>query len=194
MAERKNTQSGLLSLEACISVTVFIFLMLFLYSLFIVFEARNLVGHAVLAAANSLSLDAYSGGTDLQSGSAKAVFDQLYAAPLNPYAAAFTDSGKWYENATSEAADGTTVLSADFQGAIESRVLAYLGAGDRQDAKSLLERFHIKDGAAGLDFSGSHMESDDLYLCVTYTIEYEFQVFNLKGVEMKQEVCSRRWQ
>ena len=164
MAERKNTQSGLLSLEACISVTVFIFLMLFLYSLFIVFEARNLVGHAVLAAANSLSLDAYSGGTDLQSGSAKAVFDQLYAAPLNPYAAAFTDSGKWYENATSEAADGTTVLSADFQGAIESRVLAYLGAGD------------------------------DLYLCVTYTIEYEFQVFNLKGVEMKQEVCSRRWQ
>ena len=36
--ERRSSEKGLLSLEASIAVTIFIFLMLFMYSFFVVFE------------------------------------------------------------------------------------------------------------------------------------------------------------
>ena len=59
MRKRFKREKGLLSLEACIAVTIFIFMMLFLYSFFVVFEVRNEMGHVTLATANSLSLDEY---------------------------------------------------------------------------------------------------------------------------------------
>lgn len=184
-------ERGLLSLEACIAVTIFIFLMLFMYSFFVVFEARNAIGHAVLATADSLSLDAYSTSRLGDGDTVAKIFSALYGSSGNTNE--FTDSRPWYNSSTTTDEHGNTQLSGDFSDAIRTRFLAYLGGGDSKRAEEVLQRYHIQNGADGLDFSQSYAGSKDLYLCVEYSIEYEFQVFNLKVLKMQQRACSKIW-
>lgn len=190
---KKDNERGLLSLEACIAVTIFIFLMLFMYSYFVVFEARNAVAHAMLATANSLSLDAYASNTLRNDEVMNAVFDSVYGQAAN-ILNDFNDNRKWYDDSVVENGNGGTELSADFSDVIQKRFYAYLGGGDSGRAAAILDRYHIKDGKDGLDFSGSYVDSDDrLHLSVRYTIQYEFQVFHLNDLDMEQSVCSRLW-
>ena len=53
MSKWSMKEKGSISLEACIVVPMFIFLMLFMYSFFSFFIARNEIGHAVLATAKA---------------------------------------------------------------------------------------------------------------------------------------------
>lgn len=188
MRNHSGRERGLLSLEASIAVTIFIFLMLFMYSFFVFFEARNMLGHAVLSTANSLSLDAYGNSKYGDADTVAKIFYGLYGA-TGGNSSNFVDTDLWYQNATNE--DGS--LSGTFEETLRSRFLAYLGSGDTDRAEELLERYHIQNGVEGLDFSGSHIDGENLYLSVQYTIEYEFQVFSLDVLEMKQSACSKLW-
>ena len=188
MKEFRRNERGLLSLEASIAVTIFIFLMLFMYSFFVVFEARNALGHAVLATANSLSLDAYSNSRYGEADTIAKIFHGIYGGS-GSQDSDFVDSSLWYQDTTQE--DGS--LSANFENAVRTRFLAYLGGGDEDRAEQILERYHIENGAEGLDFSNSYIDGQNLYLSVQYSIEYEFQVFHLDVLEMEQKVCSKLW-
>lgn len=190
--KRKKRESGLLSLEACIAVTIFIFLMLFMFSYFGVYEARNEMAHAVLATANSLGLDAYE--SDALTGADTIVsvlreFIGASGAGDSPY----TDRRKWYNGANVTQDDGSTVLSGDFADVARTRFLAYLGGGDPAQAEKVLKRYNIRDGVDGLDFSGSHSDGEKVWLSVRYTIDYEFRVFHTTGLEMEQTACSKLW-
>lgn len=186
--EKRSSDCGLLSLEASIAVTIFIFLMLFMYSFFVVFEARNAIGHAVLATTNSLSLDAY-GNTKLGDADTVAkIFYGVYGS-AGSNSSEFVDRHLWHKDAVSD--DGA--LSGDFENAIRTRFLAYLGGGSSARAEEVLERYHIQNGVEGLDFSNSRTDGTNLYLSVQYTIEYEFQVFNLDVLHMEQKACSKLW-
>ena len=214
MRKLKN-ENGLLSLEASIVVTIFIFLMLYMYSFFVVFEARNEMAHVLLASTNSLSLDTYQTEKIENSGTmsqmVSGIFD-VVANEDNP----FISHEKWYMMKDSQVnvtewngtiyVDGTdsSNLEADDYGnaattsgllgnAIKERFIAYLGAGDEDVAKAKLERYHIVGGINGLDFSGSKISSGKLYVVVRYTIEYEFNMFGLGTLDMQQSACSRLW-
>lgn len=54
----KHNERGVLALEASIALVIFMFLMLFLYSFFVFFEARNEMAHVLLQTTNSLGFDA----------------------------------------------------------------------------------------------------------------------------------------
>lgn len=185
--ERRSKEAGLLSLEASIAVTIFIFLMLFMYSFFVVFEARNAMGHAVLATTNSLSLDAYGNSKLGDADTVAKIFYGVYGSAGSENE--FVNRDLWYKDSVT--AEGA--LSGNFESAIRTRFLAYLGGGDSNQAEEVLKRYHIQNGVEGLDFSGSHTDGRDIYLSVKYTIEYEFQVFNLDVLHMEQKACSKLW-
>lgn len=189
MKKWKNKELGLLSLEASISLTIFIFLMLFMYSFFVVFEARNEMAHLVLSTANSMALDTYSSNTFEKSNSvAKFIYD-IYDTVANDNSA-FTDTREWY--VTSEV-EGTTVQNKDFLDVVEQRFLAYLTDGNLEKADEILKYYHVVGGKEGLDFTGSYVSGDNLYVRVTYTIEYEFNMFGLGTLKMEQSACSKLW-
>lgn len=192
MKKIRGKECGLLSLEACIAVTIFIFLMLFMYSFFVVFEARNEMGHAVLATTNSLALDAYDNSTMGGTDTAGQIIRNVYGSLTNGNSD-FTDYRQWYDSATTTDANGNTMLSASFSEVVKNRFLAYLSGGDADKAETLLARYHIQNGVDGLDFSNSYVSDGKLYISVRYTIEYEFQVFNLDVLKMEQKACSKLW-
>lgn len=213
--KNKNSESGLLSLEASISLTIFMFFMLFLYSFFTVFEARNEIAHVVLASANSLALDTYENKTMGQSGTLAQILSGIYHSG-SPNEDGFVDSDLWSEikvweregswNGTiyAKQPDGSdvtdeddygksAVISTRFDKAIKERFVAYLSGGSTSEADKILKRYHIVNGINGLDFSGSHISSGKIYLSVKYKLEYEYNAFGLGTLEMEQSACSKTW-
>lgn len=192
MKRDNNSEKGLLSLEACIAVTIFIFMMLFLYSFFVVFEVRNEMGHVTLATANSLSYDEFENSSLGASDTIGKIFHDVYGQETNSQND-FTDYRQWYNDSTSTDDNGNVTLSANFSDVIKTRFIAYLTSGDSSKAEEILKRYHIVNGIDGLDFSGSHISDDNLYLSVKYEIEYEFNAFNLGNNKFEHTVCSKLW-
>ena len=210
---KKKSESGLLSLEASIVVTIFIFLMLFLYSFFIVFEARNEMAHALLATTQSLSLDRYGSATD-SSGNISQILSGIYhwASPPNE---GFVSAEKWNKLKDDEVEESTwngkitvsevtdedvdkygenAAQSSLFADTVRDRFIAYLGGKNEAAAEKVLKRLHIVGGVDGLDFSGTEYSSGTITVHVTYKIEYEFDVFNLGSIAMEHSACSKIWE
>ena len=179
-----NREKGLLSLEASISLTIFIFLMLFMYSFFVVFETRNEIAHVILQTANSMALDAYENKTLGDSNTVSEIFFKLYGQSADQDG--FTDYQQWYDSGTSKDV---------FLQVIKERFSAYMvgSNADNDTADLLLKKYHVKNGIDGLDFSGSYIEDKKLHINVKYTLQYEFQVFGFDEIDFEQSVCSRLW-
>lgn len=211
---RSRSESGVLTLEASICLTLFIFLMLFVYSFFVVFEARNVMAHAVLSATDSLALDVYR--TDKLQGSddMAAFFDTLFNAAL-PNDSSFVTSTKWYtlneyssdwnnniyagegsgddENYLDEYGNKAYVSSA-FAEVVKTRFFAYLAGSDRRDdIEKVLDRYHVVGGMEGIDFSKSRIIGDKLFIVISYQLDYEYDVMNLLGIQIEQSACSKLW-
>lgn len=192
MRKKRDREKGLLSLEACITLPIFMFLMFFLYSFFVVFEARNEMAHVLLSTADSLSFDACENSGVGQSGTVGQIFYGLYGMATNSNSD-FTDYRDWYNSTTVEDEQGNQTIDGTFEDIVRSRFIAYLTGGDSSRAGEILGRYHVKGGVDGLDFSGSHVEGGKLYLCVRYTLEYEFRVFDGGEAQFEQSACSRLW-
>lgn len=212
-------QNGLLSLEASICLTLFIFLMLFLYSYFVVFEARNVVAHATLATADSLALDVYQTSKVNDDGLAEVISSIINeaAGKDNP----FHSTTEWFKNddplsttwngniyapggssVIGDAADpdyqdnfgNIAYVSTEFEQVLKTRFLAYLTGTDNADEiNNYLEKYHIVGGADGISFAGSKIVSGDLYVVVTYKLDYEYDVMDLMNITFTQSACSKLW-
>ncbi len=211
---KKQSERGLLSLEACIAVVIFMFFMLFLYSFFSFFEARNEMAHVLLATANSLSLDTYETGKLEKSGNLSQLIYGAYKnfSPNN----GFVNKDLWNEVLTKDVDEDTWdgsvyvsdsngeeleqddygrsgVYSSTLGSTVRERFVAYLAGEDQAEAERLLKRYHIAGGLNGLDFSGTHIASGKLYITLTYKIELEFNAFGWGKMTMQQSVCSKLW-
>lgn len=184
MSKRIRSEEGLLSIEACVSVTIFIFLMLFLYGFFVVFETRNAIGHAVLSTTNSLAIDKVENTGLGKSGTYIQLFYKGIYGDLNETSNGFLDISEWYDK---------SVTAAELQEEIKSRFCAYLAGGDTTTIDKVLKKYHVVDGVEGLDFSKSKVSGDKIYVVVHYKIEYEYKVFNWDSLELEQSACSRIW-
>lgn len=206
--KKLRKESGLLSLEACISVIIFMFLMLFLYSFFVVFEARNEMAHVLLATTNSMSLDPYEKKISKSGDVSQIVYD-LYNTSKESNGG-FTSSELWDEVLKVEtdenwegdiyaglqsdlAKDIDYAVSNRLNKAIRERFIAYLADGDEKEANKILHRFHIVDGVEGLDFSKSYISSGKLYVVLQYSLEYEYNAFGLGTIRLEQSACSKLW-
>ncbi len=172
-----------MSLEASIVVVIFLFLMLYLYSFFIIFEARNMIGHCLLSSADSVSFDTYASDKVMDGEGLSNIYGALYGIGKDLGLSDEKGFTSWNER------DENTAE------VVKERFLAYLsGNGKEQgEAEKILKRLHIVGGVGGLDFSGTEIKDDKLYATVDYSIEYTFQVFGLKSLHMRQSCCSKIW-
>lgn len=211
MRKIHKNQNGAVSLEACIVVTMFIFFMLFLYSLFILFLAHNSIGHAILESSESLSLDSYYydvmdkdanesvGG--LIGEAAKQLFgltgktehysadDAQWAKEIKPIdQVTATDEEKAdYAKKVTEQQKGVAATAKD-------RFIAYFADGKADVAKDKLKFYKVVNGLDGLDFSESKIVDGDINISVKYQIDYEFNFFNMLKQNVHQSSKSKLWQ
>lgn len=202
---KRNRENGVMSLEASISLSMFLFLMFFLYSLFVVFEARNVMAHTLLATTNSLSIDAYETDKIHDAGeNVISMAEMVIGSVTNDgNTENFVSKDEWYKRdnfsgtiyavTPEDYSVGASNVSQNMHDVVKARFMAYLGASDETSADAILERYHIKGGIDGIDFTGTYISDDDLYVTITYTIEYEINAFDLGANTFTHTACSKLW-
>ncbi len=182
MKKMMRKEEGLLSIEACISLTLFIFLMLFFYGFFVVFEVRNAMSHAVLSTANSMATDKPVIRDVLNADSiVEPIFNIVYAVAYDTNTG-FSSKDKWYEDNAKVAAEAA------------SRFKAYFAGGDDDKYEKILKKYHVVNGSAGLDFSKSKISGGKLYIVLDYDIEFEYKVFDQISLSLEHSACSKMWE
>lgn len=187
----RRQDSGSAVIEACIVVPLFLFFVLTMYGLITVFLAQNIIGHTPLQSSQSLALDAYAteqfttpqGIGSVESGIRDFFLDLTGSSADDPH---FSNSERWYDRK-----HGAT--SEDWAEAAEARFLGYFSGGDRAAADAILKSLRVTGGVDGLDFSGSKLEGNDLYIRVSYQVEYFFNPFGLAEFSTTQQAYARMW-
>lgn len=196
--EEQKKIEGMLSLEACISVMFFLILMLLMAGLFRMFMAQNATAHAVLETAESLSLDNYA-AQKIGNGSLGSVGEFINGLfdmrnddnffSYNNWSMKESDENK--SKLSEKLFDGKPDESVE--SAVKRRFIAYISGGDADEADRFLEKLNVKDGLDGIDFSGSKVENDILYVHIKYKLKYDFHIGNLNEIQVDQKACSRLW-
>jgi hypothetical protein len=101
---------------------------------------------------------------------------------LNGTSEYYSSSTKWYDGKDQGIGD-----------VAKARFIAYFANGSEKDAEALLEKYNVKGGLAGLDFSASTVKGDTFYLSVKYTMDYEFNFFNVNKQPVQQSAKARLW-
>lgn len=162
MKQIRDTR-GVLTLEACIMVPIFVALMLVINGLFVLFMGQQILTHTLIQTAKSLALDPYSvqkmEGT---SGNLDDMFLDLFS--INNDGHMSTEA--WYEDA-----DGLETV-------VKERYLVYLKESNSAAAE-LLEVLGVEGGIGGLDFSGTTLENGVLTVKLKYTQNYVYDATGL---------------
>lgn len=221
MRNKRQNEQGVIALEACLALTLFMFLMLVMYSFFIVFQAHYSIEHAMLQAGKSLSLETYASNKLIKAdGSIMNYFDRddggrgnigeivtelgLINGIKNPN---FISFSKWYMVRSEEREDyllreeqevenerQAGIVNGQSVDAVKERFYAYL-AGSETEADKLLKKLGVKDGAAGLDFSGTSVSSSDLVIVINYSSKliFDYPAFRFDELNMTLSSKCRLW-
>ncbi len=174
---KRDKESGVISLEACILVPMFVMMLMFIYGFFVYFMGHNVMSHTLIQSAKSLSLDKYS--VDIMSqaddNSLSQVVNKIFGALSSIGSEDFTSSEAWYDD------------ESKVDEEVEERFMAFL-AGDAS-ATDIADYFDLI-GVSNLDFSDSKVENGDLTIVVKYEQEfiYDFGGFGVFDCELSYKV------
>ncbi len=183
---RYKRDSGVVSLEACIVLPIFVFLILFFYGFMFLFAGEQLVSHALIQSAVSLSLDSYATDKLSDSSEVDSFMQDLFNSALVEVAEAegetsHSSSEKWY-------ADQSSVQSE-----VESRFISYLANGDMETANAKLDQFGVVNGIDGISFSECKVEDDVLTITIEYKQEYLMDAFGLLSYDRTKTITQKMW-
>lgn len=194
MNEKGKRNSGMLTVEACVSVTIFTLFIIFMSSFLVYFMAQNEMSHALVATAESLSLDSYYndatyGGSFSEANKEVTVeslmlnlFDNSYSS-INNNKAQYVNTSRWYVTL-----DGK--VNAEV---IKERFIGYVSPSGEREADDILKGLNIKNGINGIDFTESKIENGKLFIKAKYKFHFFVKLNGLDEFEVTQSVCSGLW-
>lgn len=188
LRQLREQQEGSIVLEACFSVIIFILFVVMMYGLILVFMAQNMIGHALMESAQSLALDSYATNKLTDEVDLKEIAGELFDFLGNPSTeeSYFYTRERWFDRKGGAS-------QKDWEQAAKQRFIGYFSGGNEQKAQEMLESLGVENGLDGLDFSESDIIGSDLYVRVTYQIQYLFNPFDLVKFDTAQQACSRMW-
>ena len=196
----KTDTYGTLSLEACVSVTLFVLFVLFLSSFLWFFMAQTSITHTLVAASQSLSLDEYYNdivGAKFEPDSesfesemqVSNLLMNLFGKIVKSGNANYSLQNKWYESDL-----GGNTSNEAMQDAIRRRFIAYLTTKGEEDADRYLRSLRVDQGLDGIDFSDSYIQDGNLYIIAKYKLNYLIELKGVsKAIDVEQSVCAKLW-
>ena len=209
--EKSNTEAGAVSLEAAISLPIFICVVVAFSFLLCCVQVQERIQHAITQAAVEIAGTSYlyglSGVQSLQQEAetvAKAKADQATDAVKR--AAEFE---QWAPQDISETVDEqlelmtseaiSVVNSIVFSQFAKLTVSKYLSANTeagKTNTEQFLQSMNVIDGIGGLDFSGSTFladGSDQIVIRVRYSLKAPIFIPTLSIFHIEQEAYARAW-
>ncbi len=188
-----KTEKGMVTLEACVALLLFMIIMLLMYGLFPMYMAQSATAHALLQTSQSLALDNYAAkqvgeGKILGEDGVKDVMVLLVGDFLNIIPE--SDSGFATNKEFTEKTDNVPEIA-------KKRFVSYLVGDDSSEAETkadeMLKLLRVEGGLSGLDFSDSKVEGEDLKIILKYKLNYAFELDELGKADVYQETSSKLW-
>lgn len=162
-------EKAVLTVEASLTLTLFMFFVMFLLSFNRVYSAQNTVSHATLQTADAVSAESMLRANASAENIADllTVSNHIYAGESIPASA--------LEKLTN--GNISEIAKKDFIAAI---------AETESQADAVLKKYGVKDGLAGIDFSGCSYNADtgETIIFVRYTVELQFPIIGFKEFPM----------
>jgi hypothetical protein len=169
-------ESGMLTIEASIALTAFMFLVLFILNFGNVYRAQSLVSHATNQTSQALAIESYFRETffDSRLGNSLFVADVL----------GFDQSGisDLYISLENPRADLKNIIKTHF---------AYSIADSVESADKLLRDKGVVNGLAGVDFSMSKVKDSNIIVSAKYKVKLQFSFFGYKEIPFSKAVKTK---
>ena len=182
---------GVISLEACIIVPLFLFMILFFYGFLMLFLVRNNIAHSMVEATKSLSLDIYLpahfGTTfydfDASEGDMESASDVLFT---------FFDKASMRDTEYFVSIRNWSEGLGDLNEIAKKRFYAYFtGQGKGSDPESKALELLKAGGIENVSVT-AEVVGDDIVMTVEYDYRYLFDMHGTTG-HTKQTATSRIW-
>lgn len=175
MTKNKNTE-GYLTVEATLSLTIFLFFMMFLTNYGQIYMAQNYVTHGLLQTGKMLAMSSYEYEQD------------------TTFAGAVTDILTFLFGKERDAAEESAKVQwkygsdTDKKAAVET-VLPYGTAANPSEFAEGLKRYGINN----VVMENAVIDGNDLIITTKYEVKLAFAFFGYEKIEMHQQVRSGLW-
>lgn len=190
---RKNlleNDEGVMALEACISLTLFLIVMLALYSMIHLFTAQSMISHSLQQTGQSIALENYK-NTKMDVKTLQKIPLKLLGKITGGWS---TKSNDTLDTAGGTFSDETKVSKKNVKDIAEKRFESYFG-GNNQHTDSMLRSMGVVDGLKGINFDKTTISGDDIVIEISYKVRLIFyiEMFHFGEFESTQKVCCRLW-
>ncbi len=189
-----DEQDGAIAIEACISLTLFLIVMLSLCSVLRLFTVQGAISHAAQEACQSIALENYN-QTMFKTGT----LQQIPSSVFNWIAGNREDFStsadfSWKELLLPSSSTSGEAQTALYDSNAKQRFAAYLGGGTEK-ADELLKNYGVVGGLDGISFAGTEKSGTDMTIQVSYKVRLLFyiEMFHFGEFESTQTVCCRLW-
>lgn len=192
----KNEQEGAIAIEACISLTLFMIVMIALYSVIQMFTVQSMICHAAQEACQSIALENYNQSL-VTTGTLQQIPSYVFDWLSGGHKQGFSTSADFSWNEMKSPLNSEEKLSEKaetYATNAEQRFAAYL-SGNSKDADELLKNYGVVGGLSGISFNGTQKSSTDMTIQVSYKIRLVFyiEMFHFGEFDSTQSVCCRLW-
>ena len=183
-------EEGVMALEACISLTLFLIAMMALYSLINMFTAQSMISHALQQTGQSIALE--------NNKNSKTDVKTLQKLPLS-LLQKFTDGIGASSDSKYDVGGGSFSNSMVFTdylslSTVKKRFASYLG-GNTENADKMLQNMGVVDGLNGIKIKSGKISGNDVVIEISYKVRLIFYIetFHFGEFESTQKVCCRLW-
>lgn len=183
-------EDGVIALEACISLTLFLIVMLALYSLINMFTAQSMIAHALQQTGQSIALENYK-----NSKSDVKTMQRLPLALLQKLTEGIgASSDSKYDVGGGSFSDSMVFTDFLSMNTVRKRFASYLG-GNTENADRMLRNMGVVDGLKGITIKNGKISGSDAIIEISYKVRLIFyiEMFHFGEFESTQKVCCRLW-
>lgn len=187
MKEWRKEQSGVMTVDATLSLSFVVILIMLIIDICGVYQAQNYVYHGMLQTSKMISVYSYQ----LEQGSAASDTEMLICELLEHVGIRKTDHLK------TEVKKDWDKLGAEDSAMEEivKKIVPVCLGGDDAQITATMKRYGLSDGMDSIDFSGTKKDcvNNDLIIKAEYKVQLLWPVFGVTEVTIEQSTRSRMW-
>lgn len=176
-------EEGILTLEASITLTIYLFFMMFLVNVGQIYRAQNYMAHGLMQTGQMLAFSSYEYALD-EKGRGTLTLGDLANAGAELFGQLFGLTG---------ASDIKSAWKAEKYWEAAQTAFVYCAGKNKTETEKSLKQCGI-NGMAAIDFSKTCCKDDDLCLRVQYQVDLPFNVFGYDHIDMHQQIVCGLWE
>lgn len=175
----KKTEKGYLTVEATISLTTFLFFMMFLMNFGQIYQVQTYMLHGLAQTGKNLAFSSYEYKNETMVSKVENIAQFVLEKLKLPIPQKGSIKLRW------KGEDYPQAVKQTFQ---------YCVGKNAQNLDSTLKSLGLSQGIQSIKFSDTKKEGDDLHIKASYKVDLIFPFFGIQSIELNHQMVCRLWE